>query len=63
MNVIIKSNGKDISMDVRYLYIYDKDNKQFRLLLNKFGELEIQGSDGRFSIEPRVSNEIILKQI
>lgn len=42
------------------IYIYDEEGHQYRICLNKFGEIEIQASDGSLSIEPHVSNEIVL---
>lgn len=45
----------------RGIYFYDSKGNQYRLFENKFGELEIQSTDGALVLRPVVSNEIIIK--
>ena len=57
---INNSKENDIIEGNRF-YVYDGEGCQYIISLNKFGELEIQASDGSVSILPRVSNEIVIK--
>lgn len=41
--------------------VYDGKGNIYLIRLNKFGELEINGTDGSLIIEPYMSNEIIIK--
>lgn len=60
---IINHQGDDDIVEARNgIRIYDGDSREFIISLNKFGELEINGSDGRIHVIPQCSNEIILKQ-
>lgn len=45
----------------RGIYFYDSKGNQYRLFENKFGELEIQSTDGVLVFRPVVSNEVIIK--
>ena len=51
----------DKVIEANSIYLYDGEDNQYRISLNKFGELEIQSTDGGLSVEPNVSNEITIK--
>ncbi len=51
----------DKVVEANSIYLYDGKDNQYRISLNKFGELEIQSTDGGLSVEPNVSNEITIK--
>lgn len=60
---IINHQGDDDIIEARNgIKICDGDSHEFIISLNKFGELEINGLDGRIHVIPQYSNEIILKQ-
>lgn len=48
-------------VEANSIYLYDGDDNQYRVSLNKFGELEVQSTDGSLIICPNVSNEIKIK--
>lgn len=51
----------DKVVEANSIYLYDGKDNQYRISLNKFGELEIQSTDGGLIVEPNVSNEITIK--
>jgi hypothetical protein len=59
---IINHRSENQIIEVGTIYVYDGEGNQYRMCLDKFGELMIQSSDSGFIIEPHVSDEIILKQ-
>ena len=62
IELIDHQNG-DKEIMYNSIYVYDGENNQYRLRINDFGELEVQGSNGAIRIEPRNANEIILKTV
>lgn len=60
---IINHRGEDTTLEASSgIKVFDGQGNIFILRTNKFGELEINGSDGSLSIEPKYSNEIVIKQ-
>ena len=51
---------RTITEDVRIIRIYDADNNEYRINLDKEHGLEILVESGKAVIEPRVSNHLIL---
>lgn len=62
MKIEILDKEKEEVIEVkRRLKVYDGKGNQYTLMLNKFGELELNAVDGGLSIEPYMSNEVIIK--
>lgn len=60
---IINHRCDDTEMEIRNgIRIFDGSGNAFVVNLNKFGELEINGVDGRLCVVPQCSNEIIINQ-
>lgn len=47
----------------RRIEITDNDDNHYEIKPDKFGGIEIISSDGSIAIEPRVSNQLIIKTI
>jgi len=45
------------------LYVYDDNGNEYAIKANKFGGIEICANDGKISVEPSVSNLIIIKTV
>lgn len=45
----------------RRIEVTDSDDNRYEIKPDKFGGIEIVASDGSVSIEPRVSNQIVIK--
>ena len=45
------------------LYVYDNNGNEYAITANRFGGIEICANDGKISIEPSVSNLIIIKTV
>ena len=67
MEIILDKNKEsEQTLNISSVRIVISDDCEFRILVNKFGELEIQkvyfGADsGNLVVEPKVSNEIIIR--
>lgn len=49
--------------DTERVIVTDKDGNRYRIKADRFGGLEIMAEDGKISIEPNVSNVLIIKTI
>lgn len=61
-----EKDGQETSVKLpkyQRLYIYDESGNEYALKANKFGGIEICANDGKLSIEPSVSNLIVIKTI
>ena len=47
----------------RRIEITDNDDNRYEIRADRFGGIEIMASDGSVSIEPRVSNQVVIKTI
>lgn len=63
MDVHYRNESKWIDDKSDLIIIKDKDGNQYRICQDKFGGLEILVEDGRVSVEPIVSNHIVVKTI
>lgn len=45
------------------IVLQDVDGNRYRVTQNRFGEIEIMAEDGKLSIEPNVSNVVVLKTL
>jgi hypothetical protein len=43
--------------------LQDGDGNRYRVTQNRFGGIEIMAEDGKLSIEPNVSNVVVLKTL
>ena len=43
--------------------LQDVDGNRYRVTQNRFGGIEIMAEDGKLSIEPNVSNVVVLKTL
>ncbi len=64
----VKYNHEDQEIEVtlakyQRLYVYDDDGNEYAIKANKFGGIEICANDGKISVEPKVSNLIIIKSV
>lgn len=60
---IINHQGENNSIEAHSgIIIRDGEGHEFRIKINKFGELVVNGTDGKIFINPQYSNEIILVQ-
>ena len=66
MNKLRFNNDNDEWVEVeirphRRIEITDGDGNLYEIRPDKFGGIEVIASDGSISIEPRVSNQIVIK--
>lgn len=66
MNKLRFKNDNDEWVEVeirphRRIEITDGDGNRYEIRPDKFGGIEVIVSDGSISIEPRVSNQIVIK--
>ena len=57
-------NDKWTEIEIRphgRIEVTDIDNNRYEIKPDKFGGIEILASDGSISIEPKVSNQIMIK--
>ena len=47
----------------RRIEVTDNDDNRYEIRPDKFGGIEVMASDGSIAIEPRVSNQIVIKTI
>lgn len=45
------------------VYVYDNNGNEYAIKANKFGGIEICANDGKISVEPSVSNLIVIKTV
>ena len=66
MNKLRFKNDNDEWVEVeirphRRIEVTDSDGNRYKIRPDKFGGIEVMASDGSISIEPRVSNQIVIK--
>ncbi len=60
---IINHHNGNAQSNINSLYVYDSNDNRYCISLNKFDGIAVRAEDGRLSIEPQVSNDIIIKTI
>lgn len=45
------------------IVMQDKDGNRYRVTQDRFGGIDIMAEDGKLSIEPNVSNVVVLKTL
>ena len=50
-------------LEYQRLYVYDDNGNEYAIKADKFGGIEICANDGKISVEPSVSNLIIIKTV
>lgn len=45
------------------IVLQDKDGNRYRVTQDRFGGIDIMAEDGKLSIEPNVSNVVVLKTL
>ena len=64
----VKYNHEDQETEVtlnkyQRVYVYDNNGNEYAIKANKFGGIEICANDGKISVEPSVSNLIVIKTV
>lgn len=64
----LKYKNEDQEVEVQLskynrLYVYDNNGNEYAIKANNCGGIEIYANDGKLSIEPSVSNHIVLKTV